>query len=259
MREPSKEETRALKNINQLLLFPSWSKLINNDGFKGKYLNKEVLEILRDNIIFLPDMVMTGEDDTTEEVYVFMTGMGLYYTQFRLSPGEIITDSREFCGLLLPMKDYERAQDISGSMIQSDNIKMTELMITVPFGLILAKQTTQMFMRGVIARNIIHPYKDCFNELVKLCENPNSLSIQEGFKIISGLSESFNTILTEKEIENYSVITAGLREIRASVGQIFEHLNLNDENIKKSLFEKFRLMKKDFVDIGYPSLMDWAP
>ncbi|MHA1973306.1 MAG: hypothetical protein ACTSW1_09945 [Candidatus Hodarchaeales archaeon] len=259
MRDPSKEEIIALKNINQLLLFPSWRKLINEEDFTGKYLGKPVLEVLRDNVLFLPNLVMTGENGASEEDFIFMTGVGLYYTQFRLSPGEIITDSREICGLILSLDDYEKAQDVSGSMIQSENIKMTELMVTVPFGLILAKQTTQMFLRGVIARNIIHPFKDCFNELVKLCENPNTLSLKEGLKILSGFSNSHNTILTEKKIEGYSLITAGLKEITDNSNQVIEYLKLNEENMKKGLFKKFRLMKKDFVDVGYPSLMDWAP
>ena len=88
----------------------------------------------------------------------------MYYVQFGLSPGEIITDYREILGIILPLEIYNKAQDISGSVINSEKLTMTEYMISIPFSMFLTKQTTQMYLRGVIARNVIHPYKDCFNQ-----------------------------------------------------------------------------------------------
>ena len=44
---------------------------------------------------------------------------------------------------------------------------MTEYMTTVPFSLFNVEQTKQMYLRGVVARNIYHPYKECFEKLLE--------------------------------------------------------------------------------------------
>jgi len=259
MEHPTPDDQKVLKHLTQILFFPSWSKLIGSENSMGSYLNQPVIEILKDNVVFLPDLILTGEEEETEEGFVFLTGVGLYYTQFRITPKMINTDLRELTCLLILLSDYEKAQDLSSSTIKSETLRMTELMISIPFALILARQTTQMFMRGVIARNVVHPYKDCFDELVRMCNNPNTLSIENGFKILSGGGKYSNHLLTEKTLEKYSQITAGLKNVEASANTILDSLQLLESGMRTAIFEKIRLIKRDFVDVGYPRLMDWMP
>ena len=207
---------------------------------------------------------MIGQEETTGEPFISLIGVGIYYVQFGLSPGEIITDYREITGIVLPLDIYDKAQDISGSAINSEKLMMTELMVSIPFSLVLTRQTTQMFLRGVVARNVVHPYKDCFNKFVDVCRDPNSLDKEDGFKILSGgLSTQIplytNELLTEKEIENYSKITAGLKNIQPKAEKILSDLQLTGETMRREIFEKIRLVKRDFVEIGYPRLIDWVP
>jgi len=257
-------DVKLLKNLTQILFFPSWRKLIGEDDFKGSYLNQAVYEVLRDNVILLPDLFLTGTDTTTGEPYIFISGAGAYYVQFRLSPGEIITDHREISGIILPLEVYEKAKDISGSLVNSDKLMMTEYIISIPFSLILTKQTTQMYLRGVIARNVLHPFKDCFNQFLKVCKNPQSLNLKEGYKILSGglsmtTSAFRNQILTEKELDEYSKPIAGLKSFKPEAGELIQNLQLKEEKVKSSIFEKIRLIKKDFLETGYPKLLDWMP
>ncbi|MHA2239720.1 MAG: hypothetical protein ACXAB2_15375, partial [Candidatus Hodarchaeales archaeon] len=85
------EGSSEIQHLTQIMLIPSWRKLLDNESFIGFYLGQPVLEIIRDNVLFLPDFAVTGFEETKGEPFIFLSGVGVYYTQFRLSPGEIIT------------------------------------------------------------------------------------------------------------------------------------------------------------------------
>ena len=252
-----------LGNLKQILFIPSWRKLIEREDFKGFYLNQPVYAITHDNVILLPDFAVTGIEETLGEAFIMLTGVGVYYTQFRLTPGEIIDAYREITGIVLPLEIYEKSQDLSGSLIDStQDLIMTEFMTTIPFSLFNVEQTKQMYLRGVVARNIYHPYKECFEKLLEICRDPNSLGIDDGLKVLSGglnkeLQLYTNEILTEIHISGYSRLIAGIKNIQPKLEKIISDLQL--QGLKVPIFQKIREIKRDFVDIGYPRLLDWMP
>ncbi|MFX0123284.1 MAG: hypothetical protein ACFFAE_06560 [Candidatus Hodarchaeota archaeon] len=251
-----------LGNLKQVLFIPSWRKLIEKENFKGFYLNQPVLEIIHDNVIFLPDFAVTGLEETRGELFIFLNGVGIYYVQFRLSPGEIIDAYREITGIVMPMDIYEKGQDLSTSIIDTQDLIMTEYMSVIPFTLFNVEQTKQMYLRGVIARNIYHPYKECFERLLKVCQDPNSLRIKEGLKVLSGgLNRDIplytNEILIEEPLEDYSQLIAGIKNIQPKLEKIISDLQI--QGLKKPIFGKILGIKNDFVKIGYPRLLDWMP
>ncbi len=256
------EGSSGIEHLKQIFLIPSWRKLLGTDPFKGFYLNKPVYEIIHDNVIFLPDFAVTGFEETKGEPFIFLSGLGIYYVQFRLSPGEIITDYREITGVVLPMDLYDKAQT-SASLVSSKDLQMTELMTTIPFALFDVEQTKQMYLRGVIARNIFHPYKESFTQLLKVCEDENSLSIDDGLKVLSGglnpdIPLYTNEILTEQQLPaDYSRLTAGLKNIQPKLEKIVTDLQI--DGLRQSIFDKINLMKKEFAEIGYPKFLDWMP
>lgn len=260
-----KEKTAAdsFGDLKQLVLIPSWNKLLETEKFNGFYLNQPVREILHDNVLLLPDFAVSGIEETRGEQFIFLCGVGIYYVQFRLAPGEIITDYREITGIVLPIDLYDKAQDLSGSLVNSKDLLMTDLMITIPFDLLQSEQTKQMYIRGVVARNVFHPYKECFDTLMKVCRDPKSLIIDQGLKVLSGgLNREIplytNEILTEEELDvNYSRLTAGLKNIQPKLAKILTDLQI--QGLKEPIFEKIQLIKKDYVEIGYPRLLDWMP
>ncbi|MFX1534003.1 MAG: hypothetical protein ACFFDI_07185 [Promethearchaeota archaeon] len=251
----------AVGNLKQLFFIPSWRKLIETD-FRGFYLNQPVLDITQDSVVILPEIVLTSLENTLGEPFLLIMGPGIYYVKFSLSPGEIITDYREITGVVLLLDIYEKAQD-APPLIESSKFLMTEYLISIPFSLFLARQTTQMFLRGVIARNVVHPNKECFDQLLEICRNPRSFSEDEGFKVLSGgLSSKIpiytNELLTEFPLKgNYSKLTAGIKNIQPKLEKILTDLQIKD--MKSDIFEKIRLLKKDFVNIGHPKLLDWVP
>ena len=258
----SQDGSGGLEHLKQIFLIPSWRKLLGTGPFKGFYLNKPVYEIIHDNVIFLPDFAITGFEETQGEPFIFLSGVGIYYVQFRLSPGEIITDHREITGIVLPMDLYDKAQT-SASLVNSKDLLMTELMTTIPFALFEAEQKKQMYLRGVIARNIFHPYKESFTQLMKVCEDENSLSIDDGLKVLSGglnveIPLYTNEILTEKPLStDYSRLTAGLKNIQPKLEKIVTDLQI--DGLRQPIFEKIALIKKEFAEVGYPKFRDWMP
>ncbi|MHA1227112.1 MAG: hypothetical protein ACTSPV_10265 [Candidatus Hodarchaeales archaeon] len=259
--ETIEESTEAFGSLKQIMFIPSWSKLIENE-FKGFYLNQPVYEIIRDSVILLPDFAVTGIEETRGEAFIFLNGVGLYYTEFRLSPGEIIDDYREITGIVLPMDVFDKAQDLTRTIVNSRDLLMTDYMITIPFSLLQTQQTRQMYIRGVIARNVIHPHSECFNKLVELCKDKNSLNEDEGMKVLcGGLSESVplytNEILTEHYLSKYSNLTAGIKNIQPKLDKIVSDLQI--QGLKPQIFKNIRAIKKDYITKGWPRLLDWMP
>ena len=247
--------------LDQLLFIPSWREMIDS-RFNGFYRNQQVQDIFQDNIIFLPDLALTGFEETTGEPFFLLTGLGIYWVKFQLGPGSIVTDYREITGLVLPLDYYERAQDESGSILNSEKMRMTKYMSSIPFSLILAKATTQMYLRGVIARNIFHPYKESFDLFLSICRDENSFNPEDGMKILSGgLSSTHslykNELLTQKPLGEYSNLIAGIKNTQPKLNKILQTLQLDATS--ESLFDKLKRMKIEFNEIGRDFLADWMP
>ncbi len=120
-----------------------------------------------------------------------------------------------------------------------------------------------MYLRGVVARNVFHPYKDSFEQLVTVCKDPTSLSHEDGLKVLSGgLNQEIqmytNEILTEQELPaEYTRLTAGLKNIQPKLEKIVTDLQI--EGLKESIFDKIANMKEEFHLVGYPKFLDWMP
>lgn len=260
-KEIYKLREKLFGTLDQLLFIPSWSKLIGSK-FNGFYLNQPVQKILQDNVILLPDIAITGFEETTGEPFFLITGLGLYWVKFELGAGSLVTDYREITGIVLPLDIYEKAQDEAGSVINSEKMRMTEYMTSIPFSLILAKSTTQMYLRGVLARNVFLPNKECFDQLLKSCQDPNSFVEKEGLKILSGgLSTQIplysNELLTQRSLGKYSSLVAGIKNTQPKLNKVLANLQL--DATEKAFFEKIIKMKSEFREIGRKYLLDWVP
>ena len=248
-------------DLDQLLFIPSWSKLIGT-SFNGFYRNQAVQKIFQDTVILLPDLALTGFEETTGEPFFVITGLGIYWVKFQLGAGSIVTDYREITGIVLPLDLYERAQDESGQILNSEKMRMTEYMTSIPFSLILATKTAQMYLRGVIARNIFHPNKESFDQFMSLCKDPSSYNPEEGHKILSGgLSNKLplysNELLTQKPLGEYSNLIAGIKNTQSKLDKLLENLQL--DSMSEQFFEKLHKMKVEFREIGRDYLINWMP
>ncbi|MFW9778570.1 MAG: hypothetical protein ACFFE8_06915, partial [Candidatus Heimdallarchaeota archaeon] len=238
--------------LNQLIFIPNWQRLIGT-SFTGFYRNQPVQKIFQATVAFLPDVALAGFEETMGEPFFLLTGLGIYYVKFQMGAGSIVTDHREITGIVLPLDVYERAQDESGSLLESTVLRMTEYITAIPFSLVTAKRTTQMYLRGVLSRNVFMPNKECFDQLMASCQNPNSFSPEEGFKILSGgLSTQrqlyTNEILTERPLGDYSSLIAGIKNTQPKLDKIIADLQLNAT--RDAFFAKLQQIKSEFYEIG---------
>ena len=260
-KEIYKLREKILGVLDQLIFIPSWNKLLGSK-FNGFYLNQPVQKILQDNVVLLPDLALTGFEETTGEPFFLITGVGLYWVKFELGSGSLVTDYREITGIVLPWDIYEKAQDEAASVLDSEKIRMTEYMTSIPFSIILQKQSTQMFLRGVLARNVFLPYRECFDQLQEVCQDPDSFKKEEGLKILSGgLSTQIqlynNELLTEKQLGRYSSLVAGVKNTQPKLHKILANLQL--EATEEAFFQKIQKIKSEFSEIGRKYLIDWVP
>jgi hypothetical protein len=119
-----------------------------------------------------------------------------------------------------------------------------------------------MYLRGVLARNVFLPNKECFDQLLTSCNDPNSFSSEEGLKILSGgLSTQIqlytNELLTEKPLDKYSNLIAGIKNTQPKLNKILANLQL--ESMRDGVFTKIHQMKQEFREIGRNILLDWMP
>ncbi|MHA2247338.1 MAG: hypothetical protein ACXADY_20495 [Candidatus Hodarchaeales archaeon] len=247
--------------LDQLMFIPSWRKLLGSK-FNGFYLNQPVQKILQDNVVLLPDIALSGFEETTGEPFFLITGFGIYWVKFQLGEGSLVTDYREITGIVLPLDIYEKAQDEAGSVLKSGKIRMTDYLVSIPFSLILAKRTIQMYTRGVLARNVFLPNKECFDQLLASCKDPSSFNPNDGLKILSGgMSTQIplyaNELLTEKDLGNYSNLLAGIKNVQPKLNKILVNLQL--DSMREGFFTKIHQMKREFREIGRDYLLDWMP
>lgn len=260
-KEIYKLREKVLGVLDQLIFIPSWNKLLGSK-FNGFYLNQPVQKVLQDNVVLLPDLAITGFEETTGEPFFLITGVGLYWVKFELGSGSLVTDYREITGIVLPWDIYEKAQDQAASILDSEKIRMTEYMTSIPFSIILQKQSTQMYLRGVLARNVFLPYRECFDQLKELCQDPDSFKEEEGLKILSGgLSTQMqlynNELLTEKQLGRYSNLVAGVKNTQPKLNKILANLQL--DATEEAFFQKIQKIKSEFSEIGRKYLVDWVP
>lgn len=57
-------KNKLFDNLTQILFFPSWSKLLGDESFLGNYLNQSICDILKDNVILLPDLILIWLETT---------------------------------------------------------------------------------------------------------------------------------------------------------------------------------------------------
>ncbi len=260
-------------SLDQLIIIPSWRQLLGST-FKGFYINQMVQEITMDPVFFLTDVAMTSFEVTIGEPFMLILGAGFYWVKFSVGMSSLIIDSRELNGLILPLNLYEKALEDSESLLlatssntdedTATNLRMTENFISIPFSIILTPRMTQMRLRGILARNVFHPYHEPLEAFYRKCRDETSYNKDDGLKfLVAGLSSKiplyYNEILTEKELSrDYMRLTAGIKNIQPKLGKIIQDLDLDREILDETLI-KARILANDFADIGYRLLVKWDP
>ncbi|MDH5404057.1 MAG: hypothetical protein OEY49_16285 [Candidatus Heimdallarchaeota archaeon] len=250
------------RQLNSLLIIPSWSKVIGYET-KGFYLNKPVLELKKDSIIMLSYDILTVEDKLGTEL-ALLTGPGIFFTEFSLTKGSYIINSREINMIMLPMDKLEKLLEAPPIFKSDIDATMNELISIIPFMLIEEAYSVQAILRGVISRNIFHPNKSAFDTYLQILEDPNSFNPNEGYKILSAHELYFNRLLLTQPPkkaagdESFNIASAGIAAILPT-GQALLDEVMPDAKTQSEILLKFRDIKREFNKVGKKLLHNWMP
>ncbi|UJG41992.1 MAG: hypothetical protein K9W45_05875 [Candidatus Heimdallarchaeum aukensis] len=251
------------RNLNSLLIIPSWTKLIGTQ-MKGYYLGKPVRELKRDTIVMLTDTTQMFKEITEERIAVIF-GPGIFYSEFSIEPGNFLTNSFEINGICLPL-DLLGKIYTAEKIYHSDKIEatITEVSTILPFHIIEQPQTIQAYIRGVISRNVFYPNKAALEFFNKHAVDDKSYKIEEGFKILSAHPLWFNKLLVNSSQipksgsgkKEYS--TAGLGTVSASINKILP-LIFSSPSKEEEQLEKIKEIAKQYKEMGLGILKSWIP
>ena len=273
--------------LTELLFIRSWNQLLETN-YLTYYLNQPVQEIVSDCVIQLPFFAWTGLEATTSEPFIFLEGPGIYFVQFRLMSTlkrnfnykESLSDFREFTGLVLPLNKFEKMQTLTSSATDAidraikgqeallskidfnPTFEFNEYCYNIPFAHLMADDKTQRFFKALVKRHVVHPYRFAFNQLLRSCTSQFSFRPEEGLKILSGGFSSKtpvfrNEILIETQLlRDYSRSTAGIKIIHDRLDRIAPNLHLTDKKTRYKIFDKIRILRREFIQFGYPLLVN---
>ena len=92
--------TVTLIRNNMLFLIPSWSKFLGlGPESLGQYLNRDVLAIQSDPVVFFGGLECTIITPLRKLHFIF--GQGYYYVRFEIDKGIYTVDKRKLTGLIL--------------------------------------------------------------------------------------------------------------------------------------------------------------
>ncbi|MFW9992227.1 MAG: hypothetical protein ACFFD4_09295 [Candidatus Odinarchaeota archaeon] len=259
-REIFRHRESIFGSLDQLMIIPSWTSLMET-RFKGYYRNQPVHSISNDLVLMLTHIAVPTFETTTGEPAFIITGAGIYWTKFSVVKDSIVTDYREINSIILPLETWLKAQE-SPPIVNTEILTYREHLLSIPFSLILSPETTQMYLRGVLARNVFHPFREALNQLVSLTNDEKAWSVDKGLRVLSGgLSSSSqlftNEILVEKSDPGYMELIPGIKNIQDKLSKIEEDLQVGV--YREELFEKMPVIKNDFSEVGHRLLTDWMP
>ncbi|MHA1166897.1 MAG: hypothetical protein ACTSRU_03675 [Candidatus Hodarchaeales archaeon] len=263
-REIPRIREKIMGSLDQLMIIPSWTGLMGTT-FKGFYRNQPVETIYNDLVIMLTHVAVPTFEATTGEPAFIITGAGLYWTKFAVTKGTIVTDFREINTIIMPLETWMMVQE-SESVVNSDILTMKTHLIDIPFSIIMSPETTQMYLRGVLARNVFHPFREAIDQLVKSTKDDSSWNEKNGLRVLSGGLSSkssiqlfTNEILIEDEKRDtgYMQMIPGIKNIQAKLSKIEADIQM--DVYRKDLFERIPHIKSDFRDVGHRLLTDWMP
>lgn len=248
------------KDLNSLLIIPSWSEVIGYKT-KGFYLNKPVLDLASDAIVMLSYDILTVED-RYGDVLGLLTGPGILFTKFSISPGSYVINAREINMILLPIIELQKLLEAPPIFKSDIDITMNELISILPFNLIEEGFTKQAVVRGVMSRNVFHPNKDAFNTFLEYIESRDTVDPKGGFKILSAHKDYFNRLLLTEEPKkgsgdaSFDISSAGIAAILQNGQKLLDEL-IPDRKDQIELLLKFKDMKFEFNKTGRNLIENW--
>lgn len=240
-----------------ILIIPRWSELLGI-LFKGFYAKKIVSKIHLDTVIMITCLECAVTEKTGTSYFLF--GTGLYFLKFELDSGRYILDQREINTLILSDFVYDymvTAKEIA--LENDDDVILNEMAVKIPLDLSQKTGTQQVFIKGVLTRNVFIPYKEVILRMLEQGQKEDAYSaLETGYKILSSHPSNFNRILLSDAFKmadhsKYIKPTAGVKNIQFVADKIMNDFFSSYElsTIKYSIKTLKHIFDKVEFDTSY--------
>ena len=193
--------TITLIHNNMFFLIPSWRKLLGIQPL-GRYLNKDVLAITADPVIFFGGLECTIITPLRKLHFIF--GQGYYYVKFEIDKGTYTVDKRKLTGLILSDFAYNYMQRSPNIALEKDlDVLIKEHVIKIPLDLSNKTDPQIGFIQGSISRNVFVPRKEIILEVLQAMQQENTFLVEKsGHQLLSTYRLHYNQILVSDHLQN---------------------------------------------------------
>jgi hypothetical protein len=224
-----------------LFLIPSWRQFIGHAPL-GKYLNKSVLGIHSDPVVFFASLECTIISSNRKLHFLF--GQGYYYVKFEITKGTYTVDKRRLTGLILSDFAYNYMQRSPDIALEKDlDVVIKDYIFKIPLD--LSNKTDQQigFIQGSISRNVFVPRKEIILEVLQALQDEKIFLVEKsGHQLLSTYRLHYNHILVSDQMQSASFISfmdsiPGLDAISLGADQLLRSYFMPDDlqTIKKSI------------------------
>jgi hypothetical protein len=260
-------QKQPLGILRSLIVITDWISFANpkkSTDLKWTYKNQNVESVEASSVIFIP--VDFSRLIIYNISYIFLYGVGIYWTKFSLRKKTITTDKRYLTGLVIPEEKWLNNHFSTEPFVfppPYDFMIAGENLLEFSFNMLRAQeeyagQSRRAFERGRILTQIVFPLKEPLvmlrtatekNEEFYYSPAPMRVLISEFYNEIF-----VNEIAIESSNSGYEENIPGVRRIKANLLDIFPK-QWGNEVYLNGLRREVSKIAKDFASIGAPMIL----
>ncbi len=258
---------QPLGMLRSLIVISDWISFADPDkpiDIRWLYKNQDVESIETSSVIFIPmdfsRLILFNLS------YLFLYGVGIYWTKFSIGKKTITTDTKYITGLVIPEEKWLNNHFSTEPFVfppPYDFMIAGENLLEFSFNTLevqedYAGQSRRAFERGRILTQLVFPLKEPLIMLREATEGfdefyyspaPMRVLISEFYNEIF-----VNEIAIESTNEMYEENIPGVRRIKPNLLEIFPK-QWNNEVYLDGLRREVSKIAKDFASIGAPMIL----
>ena len=250
--------TVTLIHNNMLFLIPSWSKFLGlGSESNGQYLNKDVLAIQSDPVVFFGGLECTIITPLRKLHFIF--GQGYYYVRFEIDKGIYTVDKRKLTGLILSDFAYNYMQRSPDIALEKDlDVIVKEHVAKIPIDLSNKQEKQLSFIKGSILRNVFIPRKEIILEILQTMQQEQMFLINKsGHQLLSTYRLHYNYILVSDQLQNqafnsYLDTIPGLNKTAFGADQLLRSYFMPDD--LTTISDTISKLEQVFATLEYDSM-----
>ncbi|MHA1584861.1 MAG: hypothetical protein ACTSWL_06375 [Promethearchaeota archaeon] len=209
---------------NMFIFIPSWQKLLGYPPL-GKYLNKDILHIDSDPVVFFVRAESTIVTEFRKLHFIF--GIGYYFVNFEIDEGVYTSIKKKLTGMVISDFVYNYLKRSNDITLEDDmDVLIKEDIVKVPLDLSKKTEKQLSFIDGALMHNVYLPQKKIILEMLNSIKNQDLYQIKNtGHQLLSTFRLHYNEILVSDQMHqdlysSYFVDAPGLNGVNFGADQL---------------------------------------